>query len=61
LKNLLIEAGFEADKIKSRQWGNRMAALRNFEEPWPPEYDRERDDLENDPDFPICAWALAEK
>jgi SAM-dependent methyltransferase len=61
LKNLLIEAGFEADKIKSRQWGNRMAALRNFEEPWPPEHDRERDDLENDPEFPICAWALAEK
>lgn len=61
LKNLLIEAGFAPEKIKSRQWGNRMVALRNFEDPWPPEHDRERDDLENDPDFPICAWALAEK
>ncbi|MEM6942088.1 MAG: methyltransferase domain-containing protein, partial [Pseudomonadota bacterium] len=52
LKNLLIEAGFEAKNVKARQWGNRAAGLRNMEEEWPPAYDPERDDLTNDPDFP---------
>ncbi|MDX1785714.1 MAG: methyltransferase domain-containing protein [Roseovarius sp.] len=61
LTNLLIEAGFEADKIRSAQWGNRHAALRNLEPDWPPVYDPARDDLTNDPDCPICAWALAQK
>ena len=61
LKNLLIEAGFDEDKIKARQWGNRAAALRNFESPWPPAYERGRDDLTDEPDFPICSWALAQK
>lgn len=61
LKNLLIEAGFEEDKVKSKQWGNRHAALRNMGEQWPPEYDPDRDDLSNDPDFPILSWALAQK
>lgn len=61
LRNLLIEVGFHPDKIRAEQWGNRQAALRNFETPWPPGYDAETDDLENDPDFPICAWALAQK
>ena len=61
LTNLLIECGFDADQIRAEQWGNRQAALRNFETPWPPGYDADTDDLENDPDFPICAWALAQK
>jgi len=61
LKNLLIEAGFDAERIKARQWGNRHAALRNMGQDWPPVYDPDRDDLTNDPDFPICAWALARK
>lgn len=61
LKNLLIECGFEADHIRSFQWGNRNAALRNMEEVWPPEYDAATDDTSNDPDMPICAWALAQK
>lgn len=61
LKNLLIEAGFDADRIKARQWGNRAAALRNLERDWPPVHDRETDDLSNDPEFPVCAWALAQK
>ncbi len=59
LKNLLIEAGFQADAIRAEQWGNRNAALRNLEDKWPPAYDEESDTLENDPDMPICAWALA--
>lgn len=61
LKNLLIEAGFNEDAIISKQWGNRHAALRNMEPTWPPQYDAQTDPLENDPDMPICAWALAQK
>ncbi|SEO51676.1 Methyltransferase domain-containing protein [Salinihabitans flavidus] len=61
LKNLLIEGGFDAGQIRSGQWGNRQVAARNLEEDWPPVYDPERDDLENDHSFPICSWALARK
>ena len=61
LKNLLIETGFDPDQITAAQWGNRHAAQRNLETPWPPEYREGEDPLENDPDMPICAWALARK
>ncbi len=61
LKNLLIEAGFDADNIRAEQWGNRAAAARNLEADWPPVYDPESDDLTNDPNCPVCAWALARK
>lgn len=61
LANLLIEGGFDAEAIHAEQWGNRQAALRNFEEAWPPKHDPEVDDLKNDPDMPISAWALAQK
>lgn len=61
LANLLIEAGFAEENVVSDQWGNRAAALRNLVGKWPPVYDREYDDLENDESFPICAWALAQK
>lgn len=61
LKNLLIEAGFASDRITARQWGNRAAARRNLDGAWPPPYDPETDDLTDDPAFPICSWALAQK
>jgi hypothetical protein len=61
LTNLLIEAGFPEQNIRAAQWGNRAAALRNFEPDWPPEYRPGEDSLENEEDFPICAWALARK
>lgn len=61
LKNLLIEAGFDEQAIVAEQWGNRNAALRNMEEPWPPVYQEGVDPLEDDPDMPICAWAIARK
>ena len=61
LKNLLIEAGFVNDSIRAEQWGNRAAALRNMEQKWPPAYHPETDDLANDPNFPICAWAIGQK
>ncbi|EEX10964.1 conserved hypothetical protein [Ruegeria lacuscaerulensis ITI-1157] len=61
LRNLLTECGFDPESIKAEQWGNRQAALRNLEQVWPPVYDPDSDSLENDPDFPICAWAMAKK
>lgn len=62
LRNLLIECGFAEGEIRADQWGNRQAALRNLEtDRWPPIYDPDRDSLDNDPDMPICAWALARK
>jgi len=61
LKNLLIEAGFDGSAVHAEQWGNRHVARRNLEEVWPPVYDPEKDDIRNDPDMPICAWALAQK
>ena len=60
LKNLLIEAGFDEGRVQSFQWGNRHAAMRNLETPWPPSL-RGDDDLTNDPDFPVVAWAMAQK
>ncbi|SFE33649.1 Methyltransferase domain-containing protein [Sulfitobacter brevis] len=61
LKNLLIEGGFSEEAIVAEQWGNRHVAQRNLEEPWPPTYDKETDNIKNDPKMPICAWALAQK
>lgn len=61
LSNLLVEAGFKPENIRAAQWGNRAAALRNMEADWPPEYRSGEDDLENDENFPICAWAMARK
>ena len=61
LKNFLIEGGFAESEIQTGQWGNRAAALRNMEPGWPPAYKPETDDLTNDPNFPICSWALARK
>jgi len=61
LKNLLIECGFEEEAIYAEQWGNRHVALRNMEEVWPPVYDEATDTLKNDPNMPVCSWALAQK
>ena len=60
LKNLLVEAGFQEERVQSFQWGNRHVAQRNLEVPWPPAL-RDDDDLTNDPDFPVVAWAMAQK
>ncbi|MBO9452684.1 methyltransferase domain-containing protein [Tropicibacter sp. R16_0] len=61
LKNFLVECGFAPDAIRAEQWGNKQAALRNLEDRWPPQYDPETDSLENDPNMPICSWAMAQK
>ena len=56
----MVEAGFDEARIQAAQWGNRTAALRNMEIPWPPEH-RKDDDLTDDPAFPIMAWAMAQR
>lgn len=61
LANLLVECGFDPDHIRAEQWGNRNAAQRNLEQPWPPAFDPQSDPLEDDPDMPICAWAIAQR
>lgn len=61
LTNLLIEAGFDEGSVRAGQWGNRAAALRNLERPWPPEHQPATDDLTNDPAFPLMAWAMGRK
>lgn len=61
LANLLIEAGFSEENVVADQWGNRAAGLRNIVGKWPPAYQKDHDDMSNDPEFPICAWALAQK
>lgn len=60
LKNLLVEAGFEENKIISEQWGNMRCARRECGKRFAV-YDPEKDTLENDPNFPVVAWALAQK
>jgi len=32
-----------------------------MEEVWPPVYDEATDTLKNDPNMPVCSWALAQK
>lgn len=60
LKNLLIECGFEEEKIFSEQWGNLEVARQDCGMKFS-KYDREKNSLENDPKFPVVAWALAQK
>ncbi|MFD1883855.1 class I SAM-dependent methyltransferase [Paracoccus pacificus] len=61
LGNLLIECGFEPDEIRAAQWGNRASAARNLETPWPPRFDADTDDLDDDPEFPLVSWAIARR
>ncbi len=60
LKNLLIESGFDENKIKSEQWGNLRCARRECGRRFA-SFDPAKDTLENDPNFPVVAWALAQK
>lgn len=60
LANLLIESGFDASLITSAQWGNLEVAKKDCSKKWA-KFNRDEDDLRNDPDFPIVSWALARK
>lgn len=61
LKNFLVECGFDEDNVASWQWGNRWAGVRNAVGPFPPQFERGRDPLTNEEDWPVVAWALAQK
>lgn len=60
LKNLLIECGFDEDRIVARQWGNRECALADMEPRWAI-YEPGKSSLVNEPRFPVMAWAIVQK
>ncbi|MCV2865835.1 class I SAM-dependent methyltransferase [Defluviimonas sp. WL0075] len=60
LKNLLIECGFDEDRIVARQWGNKECALGDMEPKWAI-YEPGKSSLANQPRWPVMAWALAQK
>ena len=60
LTNLLIEAGFPEAGITADQWGNLASAQCDCAKKWA-KYDPAIDNLTNDPDFPIVAWAVAHR
>ena len=59
LKNLLIESGFDEDRIVSRQWGNRQCAEADLDPKWGI-YDPEKHSLKNEPRFPVMSRAIAQ-
>ena len=55
---LLEEGGFSPEAIRTDSWGNRQAVrlqLRGRN------YCRRLHSLKNEPDYPLCVWALARK
>ena len=58
LAYLLEEGGFSPEAIRTDSWGNRQAVrlqLRGRN------YCRRLHSLKNEPDYPLCVWALARK
>ncbi|KIN63294.1 Dihydrolipoamide dehydrogenase [Sulfitobacter noctilucicola] len=60
LKNLLIEGGFDEDKIEAEQWGNLECAQAECGYRFA-RYDEEKHSIKNDPQFPVVSWAIAQK
>lgn len=60
LKNLLIECGFQEDKIRAEQWGNLECARAECGYRFA-RFDESKNSLEDDPRFPVVAWAVAQK
>lgn len=58
LREVLVEAGFNRDKISLHDWGNRGCAVANLDRIVPYGWGRS---LENDDDFPLMVWAFAKK
>jgi SAM-dependent methyltransferase len=59
MKYFLAECGFDEDKIQVGAWGNRDCVVANFQH-WA-EYEPGKHSLENEPNFPVVVWALAQK
>ena len=60
LKHLLAECGFPLDAIRTGSWGNRACVVSNFTE-WTLFDSPQRHALDNEPNFPLVVWALAQK
>jgi SAM-dependent methyltransferase len=58
IRQLLVEAGFESDDIRTGSWGNRACVKANFRNFPPRGWTRS---LKNEPEFPVTVWALAQK
>ena len=58
IRQFLIEAGFQSEKIELGSWGNRACVVASLNR-WPP-YRRWRS-LQNEPDVPVLVWAFAQK
>ena len=59
LRYFLEETGFSPQSIRTDQWGNRECAIANMTG-WP-RYDARFHNLNNDDNFPVVVWALAQK
>ena len=59
MKYFLEEAGFDPASIFVDSWGNRDCVIANFDR-WIT-YVEGQHSLQNEPDFPIAVWALAQK
>jgi len=59
LKYLLAECGFNLESIQTGAWGNRACVVANFAR-WEV-YNPSLHSLENEPDFFLSVWAIAQK
>ncbi|MGE3623114.1 MAG: class I SAM-dependent methyltransferase [Bdellovibrionales bacterium] len=59
LRFLMEECGFPLDRMTSGSWGNRMCIIGNFAA-WP-EYVPGVHPIDNEPEFPMVVWLLAQK
>ncbi|MEI6427982.1 MAG: methyltransferase domain-containing protein [Pseudanabaena sp. ELA607] len=60
LKYFLAECGFPLENTKTGSWGNRACIQANWHE-WAIYRSSLLQSLKNEPDFPFCVWALAQK
>jgi SAM-dependent methyltransferase len=60
LANVMVEGGFERDKVRTDAWGNRACVVANFRR-WPAYGFGWFKSLRNEPDFPVSVWAIAER
>ncbi|WP_245587438.1 class I SAM-dependent methyltransferase [Cylindrospermum stagnale] len=60
LKYFLAECGFPLENIQTGSWGNRACIKANWHD-WVTYRPILLQSLKNEPDFPYCVWALAQK
>jgi len=59
LRNLLCEAGFAPQSIRTNSWGNRACVISNFTK-WT-RYRPLIHSLKNERDFPVSVWAIGQR